>query len=106
VAANITVAPLPEVTEVEGPFRLLSDLEMGEESVVMAIGDECRGLTRRRLLDLGFTPGARIELERTGPFGDPRAYKVRGTLIALRHEQADHILVEPAVQAADREDDV
>ncbi len=105
VAANITVAPLPEVTAVEGPFMLLSDLDMGTESVVKAIGDECRGLTRRRLLDLGFTPGARVEVERTGPFGDPRAYKVRGTLVALRHEQAEHILIEPAVQAAEKQDD-
>lgn len=106
VAANITVAPLPEVNAVEGPFMLLSDLERGEESVVIGIGDGCRGLTRRRLLDLGFTPGARVEMERIGPFGDPRAYKVRGTLVALRHEQADHILIEPTVHAADREDDV
>jgi len=106
VAANITVAPLPEITDVEGPFIHLSDLEMGEESVVMAIGDGCRGLTRRRLLDMGFTSGARVEVERTGPFGDPRAYKVRGTLVALRHEQAEHILVEPVVHVNEKEDDV
>ena len=95
VAANITVAPLPEEVAVEGPYGLLSELKPGEAGVVKAIGDGCRGLTRRRLLDLGFTPGARIEVERTGPFGDPRAYQVRGTLIALRKEQADHVLIEP-----------
>ena len=94
VAANITVASLPEEAAVEGPYGLLSELGVGEGGVVKALGEGCRGLTRRRLLDLGFTPGARVEVERTGPFGDPRAYRVRGTLIALRREQADHVLIE------------
>jgi DtxR family Mn-dependent transcriptional regulator len=96
VAANITIAALPEKAPVEGPFRRLSELKIGEEGTVKDLSGECRGLTRRRLLDLGFTSGAAIKVERVGPFGDPRVYLVRGTLIALRKEQADHVLMEPA----------
>ena len=52
-----------------------------------------RGFSRRRLLDLGITPGTRIEVSLDNPFGDPRAFRLRGTVIALRKDQADQILV-------------
>ena len=53
----------------------------------------CRGFIRRRLLDLGFTPGARLRPVLTTFAGDPRAYRVRGTTIALRREQSARVLV-------------
>jgi len=96
VAANITVASLPEQEQVTGPFRRLTDLVSGDTATVLGLDESCRGLTRRRLLDLGFTPGARVTVGSTGPFGDPRAYRIRGTLIALRSAQADQVLIEPA----------
>ncbi len=43
---------------------------------------------RRRLLDLGFTQGSRVECVMRSPLGDPTAYLVRGALIALRREDA------------------
>ena len=52
-------------------------------------------MTRRRLLDLGVTPGAIIERAFTSPFGEPIAYRVRGALIALRAEQAREVEIEP-----------
>lgn len=51
------------------------------------------GLLRRRLLDLGFVPGAEVAVIRKAPFGDPTAYLVRGAMVALRQEEADFILV-------------
>jgi DtxR family Mn-dependent transcriptional regulator len=39
------------------------------------------------------TPGARLVPEMRNFFGDPRAYRVRGTLVALRREQAAQIWV-------------
>ncbi|MFC1500141.1 DtxR family transcriptional regulator [Candidatus Zixiibacteriota bacterium] len=96
VAANITLASVPEKDAVEGPFRLLSDLVLGESGIVKGLDGSCRGLTRRRLLDLGFTPGAEIVPDLASPFGEPRAYLVRGTRIALRSEQADMVLLECA----------
>lgn len=48
-------------------------------------------LMERRLLDLGFSPGTEIEKTLISPKGDPMAYRVRGTTIALRNEDAQHI---------------
>ena len=46
------------------------------------------GYVRRRLMDLGLTPGARVACLFSAPSGDPRAYMVRGSVIALRREDA------------------
>lgn len=65
------------------------------------LGSTCRvtslsatGLPRRRLLDVGFVPGACVVPVRRSPVGDPTAYSVRGTLIALRRRDADLVAVE------------
>jgi DtxR family Mn-dependent transcriptional regulator len=89
-AANVFVAPLPAPTA--PPVRLPS-LAPGARGRVVAL--RSHGLTRRRLLDLGVTPGAIIERAFTSPFGEPTAYRVRGALIALRGEQARDIEIEP-----------
>ncbi len=93
VAANITVQEAPTgVVEQQG--EPLTTLPMGEKGRVVAIGASCRGLTRRRFLDLGITPGVSIEPVMESAFHDPTAYRVRGTLIALRREQADMVWIE------------
>lgn len=51
------------------------------------------GLPRRRMLDLGITPGTVIDVIRKSPLGDPIAYGIRGALIALREEEARQIMV-------------
>jgi len=98
VAANIQVAsPPPEEAPADGLVRLA---ELGEQEAaeVVTIDASCRGFGRRRLLDLGLTPKATVRAELSNPFGDPRAYRVRGTLIVLRREQAAQIWVRPAAQ--------
>jgi Fe2+ transport system protein FeoA len=47
-------------------------------------------------MDMGFTPGARLEPAIRTFSGDPRGYRVRGTLVALRNDQARQVLVKPA----------
>lgn len=49
------------------------------------------GVMRRRLLDLGFVPGAIVEVIRKSPLGDPIAYRVSSTTIALRKEESSKI---------------
>ncbi len=49
------------------------------------------GELRARLMDLGFTPGARVECLFSAPSGDPRAYLIRGSVIALRSSDAGGI---------------
>jgi DtxR family Mn-dependent transcriptional regulator len=93
VAANVYLNPLPEALESQSGVMPLSELPDRVEAEVVALDNACQGFTRRRLLDLGMTPGARLYAEMRNFFGDPRAYRVRGTLIALRREQAANIWV-------------
>ena len=94
VAANISVQPLPKEIPME-PGWTLADLKPGEKGKVTSLSPRCRGAERRRLLDLGIVPGTIIEAEMVSPSGDPTAYLVRDTLIALRKEQAELINIEP-----------
>lgn len=94
-AANIQVTSLPQPLV---PAVRLAALGPGQRGRVTAL--RCHGLTRRRLLDLGVTPGTVIEHAFTSPFGQPTAYRVRGAVIALRAEQANQIEIEPLDRAA------
>lgn len=49
------------------------------------------GVMRRRLLDLGFVSGAMVEVVRKSPLGDPIAFRVSKTTIALRKEESSRI---------------
>lgn len=51
------------------------------------------GVLRERMLALGITKGAEINVIRRGPFGDPTLYNIRGAMIALRQEEASLINV-------------
>lgn len=93
VAASITVKEAVSTIPLPAGQRL-DELQPGEKARVVRIDDACQGLTRRRFLDLGITPGATVEVVMQSPFGDPYAYRVRDTLIALRREQAKWILVQ------------
>ena len=93
LAANIHVeAAAPRPSAGQGVLRL-SELGSGALGEIVALDPECRGFMRRRLLDLGFTPGARVRADLTTFAGDPRGYRVRGTTIALRREQSARVLV-------------
>lgn len=70
----------------------LGDLPPGTCGRVVEI--LARDLWRRRFMDLGFTPGTVVEVVRRSPTGDPIAYRLRGTTIALRREAAALIRVE------------
>jgi DtxR family transcriptional regulator, Mn-dependent transcriptional regulator len=94
VAANVFVAPAAHPAA--SGLVPLSDLPTGELADVVALDPSCQGFSRRRLMDLGFTPGARLEPTLQTFVGDPRGYRVRGTLVALRQDQARHVLVRPA----------
>ena len=54
---------------------------------------DCTGSIRRRLLDLGLVNGTKITPVFISPFGDPVAYEVRGSVIALRENDSKHIFI-------------
>jgi DtxR family Mn-dependent transcriptional regulator len=95
VAANVFLEPIPEAQAAGNGSMPLSELPDHVQAEIVALDEACQGYTRRRLLDLGMTPGAQLNAEMRNFIGDPRAYRVRGTLIALRKEQADQIWVRP-----------
>ncbi len=98
VASQIEVnAPPLKEEEIFLQAKPLSEIKPGEKAQVLGIHPSVRGLIRRRLLDLGFTPGAVVEaiLKSTFGGGDPSAYRIRGTVIALRKEQAEKIFAKP-----------
>lgn len=95
VASNVFLAPADDVVDAPGVIRL-SDLPDNASADVVALDDACQGFSRRRLMDLGFTEGARVAPVLTTFAGDPRAYQVRGTVIAVRRDQAAQVLVRPA----------
>lgn len=92
IAANVFVDATPVAAAQGQPLRAL---QVGERAAILALSDACQGLTRRRFLDLGLTPGTIVEAALSNPFKDPVAYRVRGTLIALRGDQAEKILIDP-----------
>jgi DtxR family Mn-dependent transcriptional regulator len=93
VAANITAEPAAERFATEPGAMPLADLKHSQKAEIISLDDSVQGFTRRRFLDLGLTPGTTIYPELKNFFGDPRGYRIRGTLIALRKEQAAKILV-------------
>lgn len=97
VAANVSVIELEGVAREEAPRRRLTDLGSGEVAEVRGISPAIRGQERNRLLDLGFVPGSPIALEFASPLRSPAAYRVRGSLIALRREQAEQVYIGPSV---------
>lgn len=94
-AANVHVGPARPVVAQPPDVIPLSRLRREKVGEVVSIDPDVRGLTRRRLLDLGVTPGVRIRPELEPLFGRPRAFRIRETLVALRDEQANGIRVLP-----------
>lgn len=70
---------------------LLTNAKVGEEVKVVELYSH--GLLRNRMLDLGILPGTKIMVRRKSPLGDPIAYEIRETIIALRSEETDLIEV-------------
>lgn len=70
----------------------LAQLAVGQSARVKAIS--LRGPKRMRLQELGFLPGACVTALQESPFGDPVAYGVLDTVIALRRSDARSIELE------------
>lgn len=66
--------------------KLLSEFSVGETGVVKTISGE--GKIRRRLFDMGVTPGAEVLLRKKAPLGDPLEITIRGYELTLRKTEA------------------
>lgn len=95
IAANVFLCPVEESAARPIGVIPLSKLPKTARAEIVELDERCQGFTRRRFLDLGLTPGTQIFPELENAFREPRAYRVRGTLIALRNDQAALIWVRP-----------
>ena len=77
-----------------GQRKTLASLVPGSQAVVTELSPACRGLQRRRLMDLGLVPGTPVAALMRSPVGVPTAYSIRGASIALRKQQAELVFVE------------
>jgi DtxR family Mn-dependent transcriptional regulator len=73
--------------------KTLIDLKPGETGEVISVSPTCRGQQRRRLLDFGIVPGTSIAIHMNSPLRDPVAYLVKDTIVALRKEQANKVVI-------------
>ena len=67
----------------------LSQLPLNKVGIIQEL--KCEGNIRRRLLDMGLVKGTKITPVLVSPSKDPRAFEVRGTIIAIRKEDAKQI---------------
>ena len=72
--------------------KTLNLFSIGEIGVVKKVSGE--GNIRRRLLDMGITPGAEIFMRKKAPLGDPIEITVRNYELTLRKTEAECILLE------------
>jgi len=69
----------------------LKDLGIGKSGIVEAVGGE--KALRRRLLEMGITPGTTITIKKTAPMGDPVELFLRGYVLSLRLQDAEKIKI-------------
>jgi Fe2+ transport system protein FeoA len=72
--------------------KTLDKLIVGEKGIVKQVTGEKK--TKRRLFDMGITPGVEVYLRKRAPLGDPMEITLRGYELTLRNEEAKHIEME------------
>ena len=66
--------------------KKLNEFTIGEKGVIVAVNGE--GRVRRRLFDMGVTPGAEVTMRKKAPLGDPIEVTIRGYELTLRKDEA------------------
>lgn len=72
--------------------KTLNDLQPGESGIIAAINGQ--GAIKRRLVDMGLTPGIRIFVRKVAPLGDPIEINLRGYEMSMRRDDAKNIILE------------
>lgn len=69
----------------------LNDIKAGSCAAVIRIGS--MGALKRRLIDMGITPGVVIKIKKVAPLGDPLEINLRGYSLSIRRSEALNIFV-------------
>ena len=72
-------------------MKFLNGLNLGDEAKV--IGVLAKGALNRRFLDIGIIKGTNIKCVAVSPKGDPKAFLIRGAVIAIRNKDSAYIMV-------------
>lgn len=70
----------------------LSEFAVGQSGVIKSVSGE--GRIRRRLFDMGVTPGAEVYLRKRAPLGDPIEVTIRDYELTLRKNEAELVVTE------------
>jgi Fe2+ transport system protein FeoA len=73
----------------------LDTLQIGASARIIKVSGQ--GALRKRLLDMGLTPGTNVKLYKKAPMGDPVEIIIRGYHLTLRLSEAKNIFVEEAI---------
>ena len=73
-------------------LKKLVEFKIGETGLVKKVEGE--GRLRRRLFDMGITPGTSIYLRKVAPLGDPLEITIRGYELMLRKTEAELVVLE------------
>ncbi|MBP5574317.1 MAG: ferrous iron transport protein A [Bacilli bacterium] len=73
-------------------LKTLEEFKVGETGLIKKVGGE--GRLRRRLFDMGVTPGATVYLRKKAPLGDPLEVTIRGYELTLRKNEAALVILE------------
>ena len=73
-------------------LKTLEKFEIGETGLIKKVEGE--GRLRRRLFDMGVTPGAKVYLRQKAPLGDPLEITIRGYELSLRLSEAKLVVLE------------
>lgn len=79
-------------------MKTVANLKPGEYGIVMSIGSS--GAIRRRIIDMGITPGAIVFMRKAAPFGDPIEINVRGYELSIRKSEAKEIYLSEVQKSA------
>ncbi len=69
----------------------LKDLKPGESGTIVSIGE--KGPMKRRIMDMGITPGIHVKVVKVAPLGDPIEVNIRGYELSLRKDEAQRIII-------------
>ncbi len=89
------------MAEVKQRAGTLVEVSPGQSAVILRVGNE-KGPVKRRLVDMGLTPGTMVTVRKIAPFGDPIEVNLRGYELSLRKEDAAQITVCPPDRAPSR----
>ena len=72
--------------------KALDNFSVGEIGTIKMVTGE--GKIKRRLFDMGITPGAEVYLRKKAPLGDPIGLSLRGYELSIRKDDAGKITLE------------